>query len=1105
MLVMSARALMTSIIEGLAATLSTVVPTAEPHEETVSPPPLAVTVRPAPAERRFGALPVLERRTFAFTNGYFTVDGKPTFLIGNGCDLGAAQASPTGLWLAKMQGVGFIALEAGINLSAGNVADGAVSISPTLAAGNVSWLRECRRLGFLTEAAMGHGPFVWSPLKALSKAHPDFAEIHGDMGHGIAFDANTELGRRLLVEKRSAFLNQIDHDGFICEIGREPGPQPTNRRVRTAFREWAKRKYGTLDEACRTWRRRYSKWEDVLPPHLDDSEMALPGQHLALRKHAKASYPEMYYDWIAFVQKDVQRATANEIGDLRARFPDVPYTIDTRAHQHYSDSYCAYDPAETERLTDVAFIHCGFCAYDYNNTPWHAKTLANETCFPLFAGAYFRSNSAHPIVDAEDIVSTTLLPGSNAEAMERNDIAALHLSPWRFRLEGDGADGLAAGWNAPGIDDAGWGEVKVPGAWDEQEPYKGRSGVGWYRKRFVARANRQDYLDGSRRFLLHGRGVAQRGSVWLNGTKVGDVTGWDSPYSFDVGALLNFGGTNTIVWRVDGSQSQNGLRKFCHILAHDQINASKPFGERQYASLYWTWLMRGLSGVLSWNWNADVLRPHLAQIAKETQFAAETALPQIRFRHGKTAYLYGYLNGYGLPCVSEDRHEPYLNWFNALLFAGVEPDVLGEQTLVARLDPARYPLLVVPHCAYVHDDTLAKIRDYAARGGIVVMTEDSLARTFSRYKPTQPIQGCVIAPSGLSMLEVQKFLMPYLPPPGLKMHCAGEHEIPLIERQLAGGDERKILYLHNWGGLEHRVEVELPPGLAGWHLTSIRGAFSRLPDGRISVMVPSQSPVAAVLARSAPVTQSEFMLPAEKQAEIDRIVALNAEVEPGIADVLFPRCSERHTPVGKELYPNILSLLAKRGLTTASVDPAAWTAEMLANKRVVVFPETKNSFAKVAKKDTFRRLLLDYVERGGSLLFLSHTARTVNTCAPVMEAMGSALGYRRTWALARDPVNCSFGDPYQIVAPVSVGTPFASGVKRVALYDLTPLEPTTGSAAKIVVPVPGGAAMLAVEHGNGRVFVSADNIFCQPYRINEADNARLLDNVMDWLVGQYGF
>ena len=63
-----------------------------------------------------------------------------------------------------------------------------------------------------------------------------------------------------------------------------------------------------------------------------------------------------------------------------------------------------------------------------------------------------------------------------------------------------------------------------------------------------------------------------------------------------------------------------------------------------------------------------------------------------------------------------------------------------------------------------------------------------------------------------------------------------------------------------------------------------------------------------------------------------------------------------------------------------------------------------------------------------------------------------------------------------------------------------------GGAVTPVVRIPAGAdkhagdlAMGAVECGNGRVFVSAESMFCQPMRIELADNAALLENVVGWL------
>lgn len=55
--------------------------------------------------------------------------------------------------------------------------------------------------------------------------------------------------------------------------------------------------------------------------------------------------------------------------------------------------------------------------------------------------------------------------------------------------------------------------------------------------------------------------------------------------------------------------------------------------------------------------------------------------------------------------------------------------------------------------------------------------------------------------------------------------------------------------------------------------------------------------------------------------------------------------------------------------------------------------------------------------------------------------------------------------------------------------------------------IPSGAeahadeiAMGAVDFGRGRVFVSADTMAFQPFRIEQADNAALLENIVGWLL-----
>ena len=47
-------------------------------------------------------------------------------------------------------------------------------------------------------------------------------------------------------------------------------------------------------------------------------------------------------------------------------------------------------------------------------------------------------------------------------------------------------------WADPDFDDSAWDEMNVPGCWDESGKFHLKPGTGWYRKRFIARANRLD-------------------------------------------------------------------------------------------------------------------------------------------------------------------------------------------------------------------------------------------------------------------------------------------------------------------------------------------------------------------------------------------------------------------------------------------------------------------------------------------------------------------------------------------------------------------------------------------------------------------------------------
>ena len=1046
-------------------------------------------------------------------NGLFYRNGRPYFFAGWGDAIGAGMEGAAGVWLARLQGIRFIGTFEQTDFKVGKIDDTRYEVTSRSNPGWISWQRESARFGMLTEP---HPLVSYSPNSSLGKfvaEHPEWKEIYFDLGHYVGMDTGNDLGRKILVEaRRHYFGNTFPYSGVdYCELGREPGIENCNERMREDFRKFVRTKYANdLQLANKIWGTSFAGWNDVIPLHLDKDAIAASAHGLALRRHVRSTYPNHYWDFLRFIQLDTANRTRMEFDDMRKAVPGLRVTIDMRAHHSYTDGYCAFDPELVAPYEDICHVHHGYASRTYNRSPWHEPTLATQTAYPFFAYGYMTRNTDKPVVQSEDIISQALLPGSDAEAMADNDFARLHKRPWKFKIESSGEDGLKEKWFEKDFDDSAWGEVKVPGAWDDQIAYKGRTGIGWYRARFkLDNRLKYDYLDGSRRFLVHGKGVAQRGTLWLNGHKVGEVKGWSKEYSFDVGALLDYGGENEIVWRVTGDNYQNGLRFYCHVLCSDMLNSAKPFGEKQYAQMYWTYMMRGTSGVLNWNWHKDALLSYLPDILVPLETAAGVALESIRSRRSNVAYLYGYLSERGLPFPGEDRHHIAMKWYNALEFLGTRADIVSERTFANEVTPEKYPLLVVPETSLVDDATYEHFKKYLAGGGHAVITTNAMRKTFSRYEPTgidALSKGVTRLPADLPMEELMDRLAAFMPPPpadqDVRITSSEKRERPLVERLLAGGKDAKVLYLNNWGGFDHPLEATLPPSFAGWKMTPLRGAFKK--DGcRLSTVLPSQDVAACLLTRG---EKEEWMasVPSAASARAwKRILKLNDGKDTSRPNVLW--ACERH------FYPYLLDRFDAFGFDNVEpCPPREWTKEILDTAKVVVIAEgATKSFREALKRKDFVPMLKEWVAGGGSLYVTAFSAGTINAYGSVLRSVSSAFGMHASWAsVPKDEKNAGLGDPWQILSrDIAKDSPLAKGVEAVQLFTLTPMKIRGGEGVVPVVKIPGTAdkhagdlAMGAVEFGKGRVFVSADAMFAQPMRIECADNAALLENVVGWLV-----
>jgi lysophospholipase L1-like esterase len=140
------------------------------------------------------------------------------------------------------------------------------------------------------------------------------------------------------------------------------------------------------------------------------------------------------------------------------------------------------------------------------------------------------------------------------------------ISGWRLQPSGDGAGvkqnaerGLLGGWQKPGVSDAEWREVALPGWWEDHlgKPY---DGWGWYRARFRLPAGWR----GQTVVLQLGK-VDDDEWTFVNGIPVGSTRGAQKVRHYEIGpsdpayAGLVFGGDNLVAVQVLDGGGAGGL------------------------------------------------------------------------------------------------------------------------------------------------------------------------------------------------------------------------------------------------------------------------------------------------------------------------------------------------------------------------------------------------------------------------------------------------------------------------------------------------------------------------------------------------------------------
>jgi sialate O-acetylesterase len=109
-------------------------------------------------------------------------------------------------------------------------------------------------------------------------------------------------------------------------------------------------------------------------------------------------------------------------------------------------------------------------------------------------------------------------------------------------------------WPATEYDDSKWNNMNVPGLWENQQPALKIDGILWLRKEIVI-----DEADAGKTAVLKLAMIDDNDITYVNGIKVGGVTGYNVPRVYNINTGILKKGKNTIAVRVNDTGGGGGI------------------------------------------------------------------------------------------------------------------------------------------------------------------------------------------------------------------------------------------------------------------------------------------------------------------------------------------------------------------------------------------------------------------------------------------------------------------------------------------------------------------------------------------------------------------
>lgn len=1069
-------------------------------------------------------------------DGNFTRNTRPVFLVAT------QEAYQTFPWTARLLGMDVIAL------------NGIGPPNPTLIMKR-RWgklllsFREDDYLETELRDVLSHGFAAYAAITEAGRdGDPLFRErpdLFVEGGHYFSYHDADPDGKRLRRNARLSLLQTTRRFPiFLYELFNEVHYMSYHPSELARFRSEMKEKYGDIARANAAWGTAYKNFDEIYPPTKRECDTRMTWR--------EGWSVNLFVDWVKYTERRFGEICLEQRQIVKSadRNPNINITVQSYILGDYSS--CGAYPVEKVKSEDVYGHEEYMLIFKQLEGAENEQEILRTLSFCLRADAVAAADRSKPVFNEE----AGVCPGVKELTPDRI-LVDLH-GEWRF-VEDNKEEGVVKGYYKTSYDDSAWGAIKVPGLWGEQG-YPTCT-VGWYRKRFMVPEYRgQVYLDGSQlsdvaEIYLNGE-LVHKTKKWNESfcIEVGEKLQCGHENCLAI-HIVNKYFMNKIYW--GGIRERIRLTKI-----PSKPDPITPGQMRMYlwssmyhnicATLFFnTFCPEGYDRS---DTNPDHISPAALRavpaVRQEINALGHILLPKPR-RRAQVALLYTFESQRGR--IPNDYKEwlagPMVSalgvYYGGLFFSQIPVDVLLTKDVLGGIDP-RYKVMIVAAAPRVHPGIVKPLHDFVQAGGTLIVGPGSMTVDDEFHGPLD-CSG-LLGPAGtkvytlgkgkvcriseeMGLRQARGVLASLVQAAGVRPELIVKGNAPFVEAHAFIGGNEQVWYLNNWGAGSPSVHVapvyRFVEGATYKVLASESPNVPLAPldgDGRMSgahinqglrFTLPSCKPIVVWIGRAKAAPPQTCLSPAHT-----KVLERTWSYAKHPVRVLIDAAKWQH--VTRDKVPSAVALMEAQGVQVdGNAGEIGDSLTIITDRResgnlsdyaaVIMLAPARPGY-KTAEVDR----LVRFVEEGGGLLVCGSFYRGPhNWYSNVgLNSLTSRFGVLLENDSICDPTHNAMNTPrfplftqfaqHEITRGVRSLQSKGMAALRIEDAKLKPLIVSDADSYRIVgrwerEEKTGLPAAVALERGKGRVVIMGDGQWLLPDYLCQADNARLMVNMITWL------